>query len=58
MSDPKYDKLKEENYWMNQFEIALKDDNERLRRAIDEMDPDYLYDDDYDLDVEFDDDAE
>ena len=55
MNDPKYDKLKEENYWMNQFEIALKDDNERLRRAIDEMDPDYLYDDDYDLDIEFDD---
>lgn len=55
MNDPKYDKLKEDVYWMNQFEIALKDDNERLRRAIDEMDPDYLYDDDYDLDIEFDD---
>lgn len=37
MSDPKYDKLKEENYWMYQYEVALKDDHERLRKAIEEM---------------------
>jgi len=39
MSDPKYDKLKEENYWMYQYEVALKDDHERLRKAIEEMEP-------------------
>jgi hypothetical protein len=48
MNDPKHDKLKEENYWMLQYEIAVKEDHERLRRAIEEMDPDYFFDDDED----------
>jgi len=44
--DPKH---KDENYWMYQYEVALKDDNERLRKAIEEME---LMDDLDDIDFE------
>jgi len=47
-SNQDMEKLKEENYWMYQYEVAIKEDHERLRKAIEDMEVEDHDDDDYD----------
>jgi len=56
MTDPN-EKMREENYWMYQYEVALKEDHERLRKAIEEYDPDYFEYDEEDFGLDVDDEA-